>query len=153
MTLRILEDTSDLLYLELVGALDISGVRDIDTRFLANVTPAKRPVIVDFSQVTFLASFGMRMIFEAIKALDRQGKKLVILKPQPAVAKVLELGGFGEMAVISFEDLCHRRLRLKDDELLPLTIESLDGFEDRRSPNDARTLLGKSPRSLAASPS
>ncbi len=103
MTLRILEDTRDLLYLELAGALDISGVRDIGTRFLANVTPAKRPVIVDFSQVTFLASFGMRMIFEAIKALDRQGKKLVILKPQPAVAKVLELGGVGEMAVISFD--------------------------------------------------
>jgi anti-sigma B factor antagonist len=103
MTLRILEDTSDLLYLELAGALDISGVRDIDTRFLANVTPATRPVIVDFSQVTFLASFGMRMIFEAIKALDRQGKKLVILKPQPAVAKVLELGGVGEMTVISFD--------------------------------------------------
>jgi anti-sigma B factor antagonist len=114
MTLRIVEDTSDLLCLELAGSLDISGVRDIDTQFLVKVTPAKRPVIVDFSQVTFLASFGMRMIFEAIKALDRQGKKLVILKPQPAVAKVLELGGVSQVAVISFDGADARARRRAD---------------------------------------
>lgn len=104
MTLRILDDTSDLLCLELSGSLDISGVRDIDTQFLAWVTPAKRTVILDFSKVTFLASFGTRMIFEAIKALDRQGKKLIILKPQPAVARVLELGGVNEVAIVSDDE-------------------------------------------------
>jgi anti-anti-sigma factor len=81
MTLRILEDTGELLFLGLARSLDISGVREIETPFLARVAPATRPVIVDFSQVTFLASFGMRMIFEAIKSLDRQGRQLVILKP------------------------------------------------------------------------
>jgi anti-anti-sigma factor len=104
MTLRILEDSPDLLRIELAGALDISGVREIDTRFLAQVTPAKRPVVVDFSKVTFLASYGMRMLFEAIKALERQGRKLVVLKPQPAVAKVLEIGGVSEFAIISFDE-------------------------------------------------
>lgn len=104
MTLRILEDSPDLLRIELAGALDISGVREIDTRFLAQVTPAKRPVVVDFSKVTFLASYGMRMLFEAIKSLERQGRKLVILKPQPGVAKVLEIGGVSEFAIISFDE-------------------------------------------------
>jgi STAS domain len=68
MNLRIVEDTDDLLLLELAGSLDLEGVREIETAFLAHVTFAKRPVILDFSQVTFLASFGMRMLFEAIKA-------------------------------------------------------------------------------------
>ena len=83
MNLRIIEDTDDLLLFELAGSLDLEGVREIETAFLAHVTFAKRPVILDFSQVTFLASFGMRMLFEAIKALGRQGKRLAILKPQP----------------------------------------------------------------------
>ena len=105
MTLRVLEDSAELLHIELAGTLDISGVREIDTRFLAQVSPAKRSVMVDFSKVTFLASYGMRMLFEAIKALERQGRKLVILKPQPAVAKVLEIGGVNEFAVISFDEV------------------------------------------------
>ncbi len=104
MTLTILEDTNDLLFLELAGPLDISGTREIETRFLAHVASTTRPVIVDLSQVTFLASFGMRMIFDAIKSLNRKAKKLVLLNPQPAVAKVLELGGVNEVAVISFDE-------------------------------------------------
>ena len=103
MNLRIIEDTDDLLLLELAGSLDLEGVREIETAFLAHVTFAKRPVILDFSQVTFLASFGMRMLFEAIRALGRQGKRLAILKPQAMVAQVLELGGVSSAAVISFD--------------------------------------------------
>ena len=103
MNLRIIEDTEDPLLLELVGSLDLEGVREIETAFLAHVTFAKRPVILDFSQVTFLASFGMRMLFEAIRALGRQGKWVAILKPQPMVAQVLELGGLSSAAVISFD--------------------------------------------------
>ena len=64
MNLRIIEDTDDLLLLELVGSLDLEGVREIETVLLAHLTFAKRPVILDFSQVTFLASFGMRMLLK-----------------------------------------------------------------------------------------
>lgn len=81
MTLTILEDTTDGLFLELSGSLDVTGTCEIETRFLAHTATTKRSVVVDFSQVTFLASFGLRMIGEAIKALDRNGKKLVILNP------------------------------------------------------------------------
>jgi anti-anti-sigma factor len=100
MTLTILEDTTDSLFLELSGSLDVAGTCEIETRFLAHAAASKRPVVVDFSQVTFLASFGLRMIFEAVRTLDRNGKKLVILNPQPLVAKVLELGGINEVVVI-----------------------------------------------------
>ena len=64
MNLRIIEDTDDLLLLELAGSLDLEGVREIETVFLAHLTFAKRPVILDFSQLTFLASFGMRMLLK-----------------------------------------------------------------------------------------
>ena len=99
MTLTILEDTKDSLFLELAGSLDVAGTREVETRFLAHAT-TRRPIVVDFSQVTFLASFGLRMIREAVRALDRNGKKLVVLNPPPLVAKTLELGGINEIAVI-----------------------------------------------------
>jgi anti-anti-sigma factor len=100
MTLTLLEDTGESLFLELSGSLDIAGAREVETRFLAYTATAKRSVVVDFSQVTFLASFGLRMIFEAVRELDRNGKKLVILNPQPLVARTLEIGGVDAVAAI-----------------------------------------------------
>jgi anti-anti-sigma factor len=81
--LTILESTGESLFLELSGSLDLAGVREIETRFLAQTTNTTRSVVVDFSQVTFLASYGMRMIFDAIRALSLHGRKLIILNPQP----------------------------------------------------------------------
>jgi anti-anti-sigma factor len=57
-------------------------------------------VVVDFSKVTFLASFGLRMIANAVRALAQNGKKLVLPNPQPLVAKVLEPGGVTAVAII-----------------------------------------------------
>ena len=86
--------------MQLSGPLDVAGVREIDTRFLAYTAASTRPVVVDFSDVPFLASFALRMIFDAITALDRHGKNLVILNPQPLVGKTLEIGGVDAVAVI-----------------------------------------------------
>ena len=72
MNLRIIEDTDDPLLLELVGSLDLEGVREIETVFLAHLTFAKRPVL-DFSQVTFLASFGMRMLLKPAELWGDKG--------------------------------------------------------------------------------
>jgi hypothetical protein len=49
MNLRIIEDTEDPLLLELVGSLDLEGVREIETVFLAHLTFAKRPVLDFFT--------------------------------------------------------------------------------------------------------
>jgi anti-anti-sigma factor len=100
MLLTILESTSESLFLELSGSLDLAGVREIETRFLAHTATTTRSVVVDFSQVTFLASYGMRMIFDAVRALSQNKKKLVILNPQPPVAKILETGGVNAVAII-----------------------------------------------------
>src|SRR6476660_8159596 len=76
MTLTILEDRSDSLFLQLSGSLDVAGTREIETRFLAYSATTARSIVVDFSQVTFLASFGLRLIFDVVRALDRNGRKL-----------------------------------------------------------------------------
>jgi anti-sigma B factor antagonist len=100
MLLTILESTSESLFLELCGSLDLAGVREIETRFLAHTTTTTRSVVVDFSQVTFLASYGIRMLFETVRALSQHKRKLVILNPQPLVAKILDTGGVNAVAII-----------------------------------------------------
>jgi anti-anti-sigma factor len=99
MTLTILEDTTDSLFLELSGSLNVAGTCEVETRFLAHATTG-RPIVVDFSQVTFRGSFGLRMICEAIRALERNGKKLCHTDSTTFGSERSELGGIKEIAVI-----------------------------------------------------
>ncbi len=45
------------------------------------------------SNVTFLASLGIRMLVEAAKGLKAPGAKIVLLKPQELVEKSLRSSG------------------------------------------------------------
>jgi anti-sigma B factor antagonist len=103
MLLTVLESTSESLFIELSGSLDLAGAREIEAQFLAHTGTTTRSVVIDFSQVTFLASYGMRMIFDAVSALAQNGKKLVILNPQPLVAKILETRGVSALAIIVYD--------------------------------------------------
>lgn len=77
----------------LVGRLDIEGTGEIELKFGGYTAAAKKPVIVDFTEVSFLASIGMRLLVTNAKALNDAGQKLVILNPQGIVRKTLETAG------------------------------------------------------------
>jgi anti-anti-sigma factor len=91
MEMKVVEETEDLTYVALVGRMDVGGVEQIETRFVAYTTSRSKPVIVDISQVPFMASIGMRVILRVVKALKPIGAKLVVLKPQPLVEEALRI--------------------------------------------------------------
>ena len=49
------------------------------------------------SEVTYLASLGLRMLLTVAKALKLRGAKTVLLSPQPAVRQVLSLSGYDQV--------------------------------------------------------
>ena len=100
MTLTVREATDTLTVLSLEGRLDIAGAQEIETPFLARTTDRRKPVILDFSGVTFLASFGLRLLVSAHKALHRDNLPLVILHPSAEVEKVLLMAGMDNLLFI-----------------------------------------------------
>lgn len=72
----------------LSGRLDIDGALAIDGEF-NKIAEANKNLVVDFSEVTFLASLGIRTLITAAKAVSSNGGKLVLLSPQPNVERVL----------------------------------------------------------------
>jgi anti-sigma B factor antagonist len=72
----------------LSGRLDVEGALKIDSEF-NSVVESKQNVVVDLSEVTFLASLGMRTLIVGAKATSNNGGKMVLLNPQPNVEKVL----------------------------------------------------------------
>lgn len=84
MQLNLLEQTEVLTVVALVGRLDSPGVDQVEVRFHAALG-ARRDAIVDLSGVEFLSSLGVRMLIAAAKTLARNGRRLVLVAPQPLV--------------------------------------------------------------------
>ena len=80
--------TPSLTKITLVGQMNAAGAQKIDLSF--NVTVgASQNVLVDMTEVDFLASMGIRTLVVGAKALNRRGGRMVIMKPTPDVEQVL----------------------------------------------------------------
>ncbi len=88
MKLDVVDLENDITKITLSGRLDIKGALEIDSEFTA-VAEAKKNVVVDLSDVTFLASLGIRTLIVGAKATANNGGKLVLMNPQPNVEAVL----------------------------------------------------------------
>jgi len=84
----------------LVGRLDVMGAGKIDLPFNLLVG-SNRGMIVDMAGVDFLASMGIRTLLLGAKTMQRRGGKLVLVAPQPEVAKVLEVTGVLDLLPIA----------------------------------------------------
>ena len=74
------------------GRFDTTGAVVVELPFNKIVTETRR-VLVDLSNVTFLSSYGIRVLLVGAKIVNGKGGKLVILCPDNNVAKVLKTAG------------------------------------------------------------
>jgi len=83
-------DVGEVRKVTLKGRLDTAGVDMIETRFGAAIAAAGKNTVVDISEVTFLASMGIRMLIATTRSLSRKGGKLALYNATPAVREVIE---------------------------------------------------------------
>jgi anti-anti-sigma factor len=100
MELNEIQSDGTYSHIALVGKLDVGGVGEIENKFLGFTAARKKNAIVDLSGVTFLGSMAIRIILDAAKVLNREGKKLILVDPQPLVDEVLDASGIGELVAI-----------------------------------------------------
>jgi anti-sigma B factor antagonist len=89
------EDVTDTFRrIRLSGRLDIQGTEAISIKFTFLAASAPRRVVVDLTEVSFLASIGIRELISSAKALQQRGGRMVLLVGENAgVAKTLEVTG------------------------------------------------------------
>ena len=78
--------------IKLVGRLDIDGAAAIEGP-LADLARSKGNIVIDMSNVAFIASIGLRHLVMAAKAVARNAGKILLLDPNPLVTEVLEVSG------------------------------------------------------------
>jgi anti-sigma B factor antagonist len=100
------EQTDDNIQrIHLTGRMDIQGTGEIEDRLAAHaLTEDHARIILDLSQVSYLASIGLGCLVRTAQGVDRRKGKLVFLCPQPIVAKVLAESGVSQRVRV-FETL------------------------------------------------
>jgi anti-anti-sigma factor len=86
----------------LKGRLDARGADSVDLP-LSVLAGSKAAIVVDLSEVDFLASLGIRVLVMAAKTVQRKGGKLVLVVPDGNVRMVLKTAGM-ESLIPMFPD-------------------------------------------------
>ena len=99
MDMAVEEVAGGITKVVLRGRFDTTGAVMVELPF-NKVATEKRAVIVDLSDVTFMSSYGIRVLLVGAKIVNSKGGKLVILCPDNNVAKVLKTAGMDALIPI-----------------------------------------------------
>lgn len=89
MELKLEAIDDDIKCIVLEGALDIDGAEKIDMQ-MSVIAEKGQLLIVDMSQVDYLASFGIRTLISAAQAVQKNGGAMAIASPQDMVEDILK---------------------------------------------------------------
>ena len=95
------EVTSDgIKVITLSGRMDIAGTNLIHESFATAVGAEKALVVVDLSDVAFLASIGMRTLVYGARALLAVGGAMALANPQRSVREALASTGVDSLTPV-----------------------------------------------------
>lgn len=106
MQLTVEQAAPGIHLIRLIGRLDIVGTQLVDLKFTAYTASRKASVLVDLSQVNYVASIGIRLLLTNASALQAFGAKMVLVQPQPMVEQILRTAALDQVMPIvnSVED-------------------------------------------------
>ena len=88
------------------GECDLNTGRQLRDVLTSEVSRGAQRLIVDLSALTFMDSTGMQVLLSTRSVLAVRGGTLVLVAPQPVVARILELTGANKIIPVydSLED-------------------------------------------------
>ncbi len=84
----------------LSGEADIQGSGELSAVLAAQLATGAVRLLVEASELRFADSTSVRALVLAARTLRERGGELVLVRPQPPVARVLELMGADQMMLV-----------------------------------------------------
>lgn len=86
------ERQDDTVFAIVDGEVDPSNARDLGRELTASVPNDAMAMVLDLSDVGYLDSSGVQMVFELVERLDARQQRLAVVVPEGAPArKVLDI--------------------------------------------------------------
>jgi anti-anti-sigma factor len=86
--------------IQLAGEADLTNAARLNALLTAQLSGGTRQLTIDMSGLRFADSASIRALVLTARALRERGGSLVLLRPQPQVARVLELLGADQIITI-----------------------------------------------------
>ena len=86
------------LILTLEGRLDTNTAPQLEAALKASL-PGVAHLVLDFAQLDYLSSAGLRVLLSAMKVMKKQGS-MVVRNVNDTVMEVFEITGFADMLTI-----------------------------------------------------
>lgn len=112
MNMTIEEVENKVTKIHLDGRMDLEGTRAIDQKFAFATSTQPLRLAVDLSNVSFVASIGLRTLLTAARAQAGRGGKMVLVAPNEVVRQTLEIAGIDKVVPI-FKDWESARAQLQ----------------------------------------
>lgn len=87
--------------IELFGRIDTTNSNEVES-ILSQEFGKDKKVVVDFSNIEYISSAGLRVLLTAHKALVQQGGSFVIRHVNEEVLEVFDITGFS--SILNIED-------------------------------------------------
>src|SRR5210317_989447 len=75
----------------IIGSLDSNTAPKLQQSIDAEINESVSTTIIDFKDLDFLSSAGLRVIFKTKKIMDNNGGKFLLVNLQPQIKKVFEI--------------------------------------------------------------
>lgn len=100
MELKIHEEKPNYKHLSLIGRLDTKGVDGIELKFNAVLGAKAKNVLVNFAEVSFLSSMGIRMLVTMARVCARNAGQMIIVGPQELVLEAMKHASLDDLMPI-----------------------------------------------------
>ena len=88
------EKQSGINIFKLNGRLDSNTSQGFEKKVFQAIDDGSKSLIIDFGQLEYISSAGLRVILKATKAIKREEGKMMLCDMQDYVKEVFEIAGF-----------------------------------------------------------
>jgi anti-anti-sigma factor len=107
------DDLSDgVRTIKLRGRMDLEGAATIDLKFTSLTATHRAFIVVDLTEVDFMASLGLATLVRNARAVRLREGNMVLLNPKPSVRQVLASTRLDQVLHI-YSNLAEARLAAK----------------------------------------
>ncbi|MEI6090631.1 MAG: STAS domain-containing protein [bacterium] len=94
----------DYLVIEFDGRLDAVTADEVEVQIFDLINRGSKNIILDFSNLTFISSLGLRVVLATLKKIKALGGKLRVCNMNEEITEVFDISGFNSIFSI-FESL------------------------------------------------
>jgi anti-anti-sigma factor len=91
------------MVLDIKGEVDAATAQDMGQLLKGLLAQGHRRIIIDFSEMTFISSAGVRELLYAHREAEQLGGELRIAAPTDQIRRILEISGVSMLMKISKE--------------------------------------------------